>query len=109
MMTNSLPPLLHISPPQRGLTLVELLAVLAVLAILAAAMLPVLIRQMDRVAGERESGTLKSFAESLAQSALRKHTIPSHTNWAATIAAELGVGTDNVTRNSRNQPRYFLI
>jgi len=38
---------------QRALTLIEMIGVLAVLAILAAILLPALIRQMDKIAGDQ--------------------------------------------------------
>jgi len=92
-----------------ALTLIELVGVLAVLAVLAAAIVPVLIRQMDRIASDLESASLRSVGGALRQSILRTRTIPSHTNWAATVAAEMGASSPNVTTNARNLPRFFLI
>jgi len=86
-----------------------LIGVLAVLAVLAAAVVPTLIRQMDRIAGEQESTALKSLGDALQQSILRKRYVPSATDWATNIAVELGVDIANVTTNARRQPRFLLI
>jgi prepilin-type N-terminal cleavage/methylation domain-containing protein len=102
--------LLVIGHSKRAFSLIELIGVLAVIAILAAAAVPVLIRQMDRIAGEQESAALKSFGDALQQSILRKRCIPGTNDWATTIAAELGVDVANITTNqARRQPRFFLI
>jgi len=97
-------------------SLIEMIGVLAVIAILAAVLVPSLIRQMDRIAGEQESATLKSFSDALQSSITRltpahptSHYIPSVADWASTVATELGVDVANVTTNSRRQPRFFLI
>jgi len=98
----------------RAFTLIELIGVLAVIALLAAALVPVVIRQMDRIAGEQESAALKSLGNALQQSIMRvrssgQHYIPGIPDWVATIAAELGANVSDVTINGRQQPRFFLI
>jgi len=93
----------------RAFSLVELIGVLAVTAILAGVLVPALIRQMDRIAGDQESAALKSFSDSLQQSIMRKRYVPSATDWATNIATELGVDVSNVTTNARRQPRFFLV
>jgi type II secretory pathway pseudopilin PulG len=94
---------------QSAFSLIELVGVLAVVAIMAAVLVPALIRQMDRIAGEQESAALKSFGDALQQSIMRKRYIPSATDWATNIATEAGVDVTNVTTNLRRQPRFFLI
>ena len=90
-------------------SLIEMIGALAVIAILAAILVPPFVRQMDKVAGDDEGAALKSLADALQQSILRKRSIPSHTDWAWTVATELGVDMAAVTTNPRGQPRHFLI
>src|SRR5437867_9718654 len=90
-------------------SLIELIGVLAVIAILAAVLARALIRQMDRIAGDQESAALKSFGDALQQSIMRARSIPTYTNWASTVASELGVDISSVTNSPRRQPRFFLI
>src|SRR5947207_784081 len=90
-------------------SLIEMIGVLAVIAILAAALAPSFVRQMDKSAGDQESAALKSFGEALQQSIMRQRYIPSATDWASTVATELGVDVTAVTDSPRRQPRFFLI
>src|SRR5437867_7195065 len=110
LLHHSTTPLLRSPAYGRAFSLIELIGVLAVMAILAAVLVPSLIRQMDRIAGEQESAALKSFGDALQQSILRKRYIPSASDWATNIAAELGADVANVNTNqARRQPRFFLI
>src|SRR6266536_3397979 len=90
-------------------SLIELIGVLAVMAILAGMLVPALVRQMDKVAGDQESAALKSFGDALQQSIMRNGYIPSATDWAAQTATELGVDVTKVTTSPRNRPRLFLV
>src|SRR6266516_4143191 len=94
---------------QRAFTLIEMIGTLTVIAILATILVPVLIRQLDKIAGDQESAALKSFGDALQQSIMRNRYIPSDADWASRIAAELGVNVSNVTTNARKKPRFFLI
>jgi prepilin-type N-terminal cleavage/methylation domain-containing protein len=106
---TSRPGLCRSRKAERAFSLIEMIGVLAVIAILAAVMVPSLIRQMDRIAGEQESAALRSLSDALQQRILRNRYIPSSTDWATNIATELGAEVANVTTNSRRQPRFFLI
>src|SRR5437016_3062066 len=61
---------------QRAFSLIELIGVLAVIAILAAVLVPALIRQLDKIAGDQESAALKSFGGALQASIMR--LTPAH-------------------------------
>src|SRR5437867_7174060 len=90
-------------------SLIEMIGVLAVIAILAAALAPSFVRQMDKTAGDQESASLKAFGDALQKSIMRNRYIPSATDWASTVATELGVDIAAVTNSPRQQPRFFLI
>src|SRR5262249_49393499 len=95
---------------QRAMTLIELIGVLAVLAILAAFLVPALIRQADKIEGDKESASLKSFGDALQTSITRNRYVPSYTNWDSTVASELGVDIATVrTNQARKLRRVFLV
>jgi prepilin-type N-terminal cleavage/methylation domain-containing protein len=96
-------------PVRNGMTLIELIGVLAIIAIVAAALVPVLIRQLDKAAADQESAALKSFSTALQRSAQRNRYIPGATDWASVVAAELGANPSDVSTNARSQPRFFLV
>src|SRR5947207_481002 len=74
-----------------GFSLIELIGVTAVIAILALALSPILIKQLDRIAGDKENAQLKAFAEAFRQGVLKTKTIPDQTGWAAMVAANSGM------------------
>ena len=88
-------PAIHQAPAKRlagnAFTLIEMIGVLVIIAILAAILLPALLRQMDRIAGEQESTSLKAFGNALQQSILRNRAIPTYTDWASVVAAKFYV------------------
>lgn len=94
-------------------TLIELIAVLAVIAILSAALLPALLRQLDRAVADQEIATLKSFGAAFEGYVLTTRTIPDQTTWYSAIASKLGVSTNDVLYNPHQQShqgtRVFLI
>jgi type II secretory pathway pseudopilin PulG len=97
--------------PLRGFSALEMIGVLAVISILASVLVPPMVRQMDKTAGDQESAALKSFGDALQQSIMRQRYIPGPANWdwATNIAAELGADVASVTNSPRKQPRFFLI
>ncbi|MGE3312954.1 MAG: type II secretion system protein [Limisphaerales bacterium] len=92
-----------------GFTLVEILGTLTILTILSLALAPVLVREYDRQARDRESRTLESLATGLRSHILRTRTIPDHTGFAQALATEMGVQTSDVLLNGRRLPRVLLI
>src|SRR5713101_1242532 len=98
---------LRTSPSHRAFTLIEMIGVLAVIAILLAVLVPALLRQVDRLAGEQEKASLKAIGDALQQNIARNRYIPSGSDWATNAAIELGVNVFNVTTSARALPRLF--
>ncbi len=96
-------------PNGKGFTLVEILGALTILTILALALAPVLVREYDRLARDRESRSLESLVAGLRSHMLRTRTIPDHTGFAQAVATEMGIQTSDVVLNARRQPRVLLI
>src|SRR5438874_798809 len=101
----------HLSPlsSQRGFTLIEMIAVLSVIAILVAAIVPSVIRRMDRGAWTRETADLNSIADALTQSILRTKIVPGTNTWATAIATQMSLPVSAITTNPRRFARAFLI
>jgi type II secretory pathway pseudopilin PulG len=93
----------------RAFTLIEMIGVLAVITLLAAILIPSFIRKLDQIASDKEMASLKALGDALQSSVQRHRYIPSPNNWADVIAAERGVGTNDVMTNMRRQPRVFLV
>jgi len=94
------------------MTLLELIGVLAILAILAAALVPVLIKSTDQIVANQETAMLQVFNNALLRSVQRNRYVPGltgATNWAYTLATELGMNVSDIYTNARHQPRFFLI
>lgn len=102
-------PFIQRSRKPAGFSLIELLGALTILTILALALAPVLVREYDRYARDRETRSLESLASGLRSHILRTRTIPSHTEYAQAIATEIGLQISDVVLNNRRQPRVFLI
>ncbi|HXJ61164.1 MAG TPA: hypothetical protein VNU68_31345 [Verrucomicrobiae bacterium] len=86
-----------------------MVAVMTVLALLALALTPLLIKQLDRMAWEKESSQLKSFADGFRQGVVKTKSIPNQTGWDQMIATNLGLEINQVRINERRQARVFLI
>jgi prepilin-type N-terminal cleavage/methylation domain-containing protein len=94
---------------QRGFTLIEMIGALVVVAILALALVPVLIRQLDQVAAEKEAKELKALADGFRQGVLKTKTIPNESGWYSLIATNVGLQIGQVRTNARRNERVFLI
>jgi hypothetical protein len=92
-----------------GFSLIELLGALTILTILALALGPVLVREYDRHARERETKSLEALASGLRSHILRTRTIPSHTQYPQAVATEIGMQISEVVLNHRRLPRVLLI
>lgn len=92
-----------------GFTLIEMIGILAVIAILAVALIPILIKQMDQIAADREIKQLKTFADGLRQQVVKNRFIPDHTSWDSMIASNVGLSISQVRTNGRRVARAFLI
>ena len=94
---------------QQGFNLIEMIGVLAVMAILALALAPVVIRQLDQAASDKEASQLKAFADAFRQGVLLTRSIPNTNGWYSLIATTLGLQTNQVLFNDRHVARVFLI
>jgi type II secretory pathway pseudopilin PulG len=94
---------------QDAASLLVWIAAIAMIAILLAFTLPTLIRETDQRVAREETAVLKTFGDALLAAITRLGYIPSHTNWAESVAAEAGFNTIVVATNARHQPRLLLI
>lgn len=98
----------HRSASSRGFSLIEVLGTMAVITILAVALVPVLVREFDRLARDSETRQLALLSNGLKNHILRNRTIPDHTGFANAIATELGIQITDVLLNEHRQPRVLL-
>ncbi len=93
----------------RGFSLLEIIGVLTIMSLLAVALLPSMIKVMDREARSSEARNVERLGDGLAQYILRTHNIPAPGLMSARIAEQLGVRTDDVTKNGRGMRRVILV
>ena len=90
-----------------------MIGTVALVAILASLLLPLVVRQTDKIVADQEVATLKTFRDAFQGYILANRVIPDQTTWYSAIAGKLGFGTNdvlyNVRQQSRQQPRVFLI
>jgi hypothetical protein len=86
-----------------------MIGVMAAIALLGLALAPVLIKQLDRFAWEKETSQLKAFADGFRQGVLKTKSIPNQTGWDQMIATNLGLEISQVRTTERGQARVFLI
>jgi prepilin-type N-terminal cleavage/methylation domain-containing protein len=95
---------------RRGFSLIEMVGVLAVIAILAAIAVPAVVKRVDFAAWSSENASLSAMKDALVQHILRNNNIPSNrAAWAIATCTNLGLLSANITTNSRNYGRAFLI
>jgi type II secretory pathway pseudopilin PulG len=83
--------------------------VLAVLAILAVLLVPSVVRETDQATLNQEMANLNSFSNALVQYILQSETIPATNGMASAIASNLPMPLVEITNNSRNFARSFLV
>src|SRR5438034_1047309 len=94
---------------RRGFTVIELIGVLTVLSLLAAAVIPQVIRKIDRAAWERETQDLNTLAQGLVQAIKTDRRIPTTNGIVAAIANYRNLAPNQVTTNARRFNRVFLV
>ena len=90
-------------------TLIELMGVLSLLAILSAVLVPVMVRELDRIARALEVREMSVFASTVEQGIRRQRQIPDATGWAGFVAAELGRQVEEVQTNARGGRRLWIV
>src|SRR5438034_7770680 len=78
-------------------TIIELVGVLTVVAVLAAALIPNVIRRIDRATLQRESSDLSTMANGLVRTIVRDKQIPAQFPPAIAKYLDLNVGQVQVT------------
>jgi len=92
-----------------GFTILEMVGVLTILALLAAAVIPNLIRRLDRQAWEREKSDLKTMADSYTRFILRNKAISNYAGISPAIASEMALPLSAITTTPRGWTRAFLV
>jgi len=94
---------------RRAFTVIEMIGVLTVIALLAAAVIPNLIRRLDRQAWEREKSDLQSMADSYTQFILHNKTVTNYAGIPLAIATEMALPLSAITTTPRGWGRAFLV
>ena len=96
-----------------GFTLIEFIGVLAILAIIAAAVVPTVVRRVDRGALAKEYGDLAAISNAIALNALRTWQLPDASSgasgWGPAAANWLNRPLIQITNTPRAFSRSFLI
>lgn len=85
------------------------MAVLAVMTLLSVIFVPVVLRDLDRVARDVESRELSRIQAALEHGIRRQRQIPDASTWAQFTATELGRRAEEVMTNSRGVRRLWII
>ncbi len=90
-------------------SLIETVGVLAIMAILAAALAPVVIRQIDRAALSKETTDMGAISNALVLATLRTKTLPDETTWSNVAADWLSRPSIQIGVTPRHFNRIFLV
>ena len=93
----------------RAFTIIEMTGVLTILALLAAAVIPNVLRRIDRAAWQRETSDLSTMANGLVQYVLTEKRIPATNQIPAAIATYRNLALNQVTTTPRGFQRAFLV
>jgi len=93
----------------RAFTAIEMIGVLSVIALLAAAIVPNVIRKIDRATWERETSDLNVMANGLLQTVRTDKSVPASNGIAQAIARYSSLATSQVTNTPRALSRVFLV
>lgn len=88
-------------------TAIELIGVLAIMSIVATALVPSVIRKIDRATWQRETSDLSVMANGLKMTILKDKVIS--TNFVTSIAKYLDLSTNQVLATSRGFARLFMV
>lgn len=94
---------------RRGFTLMEMIAVLAVLVLLSAAIIPMLLTQLDVSTRKQEQATMQSVGAGLQKYVMRTRIIPTATNLLSLVGAEIGLSAAESLKSARGVTRVVLI
>lgn len=92
-----------------GFSLLEMIAVLSMISIFAAIVVPPLIQQIDREERDEEGSRLTQLASGLRNYVESEHSIPTSSNWGTELAEYVDFNASEVTENSRNNLRRYLM
>ena len=90
-------------------TAIELVGVLSIIALLASALVPQVIKRIDRAAWEREGQDLNTMAEGLVQAIKTDRRIPSAISIIPVIASYRNLAPNQVATNPRRFNRVLLV
>jgi type II secretory pathway pseudopilin PulG len=93
----------------KAFSLLEFIGVLGIIALIVAALIPAVIKRIDRAAWTKENAGLAAFSDAFIQHVLKSNNIPSELIWAQAIATELNMAKADVTNTSRRLGRALLI
>jgi type II secretory pathway pseudopilin PulG len=94
--------------PVKAFSLIEFVGVVVVLALVATALVPAVLKRVDRGAWTKELSDLSSISNALALQVLRNYSIPNQTNWTGAVANWTTRPASQVSTNNRGYARLFF-